>query len=101
MEKLIRDGKVAVLYSSGYGAGWSTWNSEYPDCLFDPEIAQIVLGEKQGDIEEIVKSKYPGFYCGGASQLNVEWLPVGTPFRIGEYDGFESVDTGNDLLITA
>jgi len=24
VEKLIRDGKVAVLYSPGYGAGWST-----------------------------------------------------------------------------
>ena len=23
MEKVIRDGKVAVLYSPGYGAGWS------------------------------------------------------------------------------
>ena len=24
MEKVIRDGKVAVLYSPGYGAGWTT-----------------------------------------------------------------------------
>jgi hypothetical protein len=101
MEKLIRDGKVAVLYSPGFGAGWYTWNSEYPDCLFDPEIVQIVLGEKQGDIKEIVKQKYPSFYCGGADQLSVAWLPVGTPFRIDEYDGAESVDTGDDLFITA
>ena len=26
MEKIIEDGKVAVLVSKGYGAGWSTWN---------------------------------------------------------------------------
>ena len=26
MTKCIRDGKVAILYSPGYGAGWSTWN---------------------------------------------------------------------------
>jgi hypothetical protein len=26
VEKYIKDGKVAVLYSAGYGAGWSTWN---------------------------------------------------------------------------
>ena len=26
IEKVVRDGKVAVLVSPGYGAGWSTWN---------------------------------------------------------------------------
>ena len=26
MQKVIRDGKVAVLYSPGYGAGWYTWS---------------------------------------------------------------------------
>ena len=26
MDKVIRDGKVAVLYSPGFGAGWSTWS---------------------------------------------------------------------------
>ena len=26
MEKIIRDGKVAVAVSYGFGAGWSTWN---------------------------------------------------------------------------
>lgn len=34
-------GEVAVLYSPGYGAGWSTWNPH--DCLFTPEIVQLVL----------------------------------------------------------
>jgi hypothetical protein len=28
MEKVIRDGKVAVLYSPGYGAGWYSWNRD-------------------------------------------------------------------------
>jgi len=28
MTKYIRDGKVAVLYSPGFGAGWSTWNDD-------------------------------------------------------------------------
>jgi hypothetical protein len=26
MNKLIRDGMVAVLYSPDYGSGWYTWN---------------------------------------------------------------------------
>ena len=44
MDKVIRDGKVAVLVSYGYGAGWSTWNSARSDSLlFDPDIVQMVL----------------------------------------------------------
>ena len=31
MNKLIRDGKVAVLISPEYGAGWSTWNYDLPE----------------------------------------------------------------------
>ena len=28
MEKYIKDGKVGVLVSPGYGAGWSTWGDD-------------------------------------------------------------------------
>ena len=27
MKKLERNGKIAILYSPEYGAGWSTWNN--------------------------------------------------------------------------
>lgn len=33
-DKVIEDGKVAVLISPNYGAGWYSWNihnTEYPD----------------------------------------------------------------------
>ena len=36
IEKLSQDGKVAVLYSPGFGAGWYTWNMTVPQILFDP-----------------------------------------------------------------
>lgn len=29
MDKVIKDGKVAVLYSPGFGAGWFTWNNHH------------------------------------------------------------------------
>jgi len=44
------------------------------------------------DIKTYVKSKHPNTYCGGADDLTIEWLPVGTAFRIHEYDGSESVE---------
>ena len=28
MEKVIRNGQVAVLYSPGFGAGWYSWNEK-------------------------------------------------------------------------
>ena len=31
------------------------------------------------------------FYDGGASDLEIRWVPVGSRFRINEYDGSESV----------
>ena len=45
--KVIRDGKVAVLYSPGFGAGWSTWNSHNPDLLFDSIIVDFVLNKSE------------------------------------------------------
>ncbi len=34
IQKLSQDGKVAVLYSPGFGAGWYTWNTDAPEILF-------------------------------------------------------------------
>jgi len=103
MNKVIRDGKVAVLYSPGFGAGWSTWayNGEEDNrdfMLFDPTLVDMVENkDSTEDIETYVKSKYPHTYCGGADDLTIFWLPVGTAFRIHEYDGSESVEIRDEM----
>ena len=91
MEKVIRNGKVAVLISADYGAGWSTWNDN--DCLFTPEIVELVLAEADTDlIQEAATRLYgSGFYTGGASGLTIEWVPEGQKFIVNEYDGYESI----------
>ena len=96
MDKVIRDGQVAVLYSPGYGAGWSTWNQEYGnELVFDPGIIDLVLARKAGELPEELEAyiilKHPDAYLGGVRNLEVKWIPVGTKFRIDEYDGNESV----------
>lgn len=104
MEKVIRDGKVAVLYSPDYGAGWYSWNSEHKQLLFHPKIVDMVEQGRANEIDEGWVLKEIGIsdvYCGGAIRLQIEWLPEGTPFRIDEYDGYESVSTHNDLVLTA
>jgi hypothetical protein len=103
VKKVIRDGKVAVLYSPDFGAGWSTWNGgEYNpiDMVFNPDVVAAVLGESGETPAEAAARAFPEAYDGGVSDLEVEWVPVGTRFYIREYDGSESVviDDGTWLM---
>jgi hypothetical protein len=90
--KLIDNGKVAVLYSPGFGAGWSTWNKGVPEILFDPAIVKFIENDQMAELTTYVTLKYPGLYTGGMNDLAVAWLPKGTEFRIGEYDGAENIE---------
>jgi hypothetical protein len=73
MDKVIRDGKVAVLYSPGYGAGWFSWHG-IEELLYDVDG-----------------------YFGGADDLEIEWVDVGREFRITEYDGSESIEYKDEV----
>ena len=108
-EKYIKNDKVAVAYSPGYGAGWSTWNDNElaETLLFHPDIINMILSDKQSEIDhdwlvEHFGSKYEDVYCGGAKNLYIKWIPVGTQFRIDEYDGSERViELANDNIYIA
>jgi hypothetical protein len=104
MEKVIRNGKVAVLISHGFGAGWYSWNLDHKEILFHPKLVEMVEQDKMGGItEEWVKENLglEGVYCGGAEELQIVWLPVGTAFTIEEYNGAESIINIEDLVIIA
>lgn len=65
---LIPEGKVAVLVSHGYGAGWSTWG-ERESCL-DQELALAFLdGSSEETISAIAKKNWPDQYDGGFVRL--------------------------------
>jgi hypothetical protein len=91
MNKLVREGQVAVLYSPGYGAGWFSWNTKYPEILFDPAIVELVEAEKWPELQAYVVLKYPDIYAGGLEDLQIEWMPEGTQFQVNEYDGNENI----------
>ena len=95
-EKVIRDGKVAVLVSYGYGAGWYSWNTECPALLFDPELVAAVEKEDAKALLRRAKQLCPDGYFGGADGLAIEWLPDGAQFRIDEYDGAEGIRLSDD-----
>ena len=92
MNRVIENGQVAVLVSPGYGAGGYTWHDN-ENLLFDPVIVEMVRNDRKDEIESYVARAYPdeGIYCGGAEQLQIEWVPIGSEFRVDEYDGAESI----------
>lgn len=103
MEKLIRNGQVAVLVSRGYGAGWFSWEGNEA-MLFDPVLAEMLEDGRavEGDpawfenIERVANERYPDAYIGGIDGLCVHWVPEGSRFRIEEYDGAESLCLESD-----
>jgi hypothetical protein len=103
IEKVVRDGRVAVLYSPGFGAGWSTWNAEHNDILlFHPKlVAMVEKGEQDKITEKWLEDhlQLTDVYNGRANDLQIEWIPQGTPFYVKEYDGSESIVLSNDWII--
>jgi hypothetical protein len=94
MKKLIKDGKVAVLISPAYGAGWSTWatHCDSDAMLFDPVIAQMILDGADGDdIESVARVRYPDEFLAGIDDLQVQWVQQGAEFKVDEYDGSETI----------
>lgn len=90
MEKVIKDGKVAVLVSHGYGAGFYTWGAPL-EAIFDPKLVDLVEQKQHNDAIEYVEKTYPDVYCGGVKNLVVYWITEGAKFIIDEYDGSESI----------
>ena len=97
MRKLSENGKVAVLYSPGFGAGWYSWNPDYPEILFDPAMVKLVEKGQYDELATYVELKYPGIYTGGLRQLEVAWIEEGKKFRVVEYDGSESIEVQDDI----
>jgi hypothetical protein len=95
IEKKIKDGMVAVLYSPGHGAGWTTWNdAEMKEFLFFDKTL-VEMAEREADVEEVdayLMEKFgnDNIYTGGWP-CQVEWMKVGTMFIVDEHDGWELV----------
>lgn len=106
-----------ILYSPGWGAGWSTWNSgEVATFMltYQPIIDFIETGGKftkdevggfgnkplhplLQKLQEECKEKFGETYVCvlGARDLEVE--SVSGPFRVTEYDGNEGIEYRNEV----
>lgn len=93
VDKWVVDGKVAVVYSPGYGAGWSTWSDApyAPSMVFDAGLAKLVHEGDKHKIREYAKAKWPDAYQGGLDDVVIMWVPEGTLFSVTEYAGYETI----------
>ena len=103
-DKVIKNEKVAVAISPGFGAGWTTWNGNKIS-PFNPKIIEMIEKGKQSEITEEWCKENLGIKghicCLGTGDLIIEWLPVGTKFSINEYDGSESIYRDDELEFVA
>lgn len=101
-------GQVAVLVSTGYGAGWSTWNQRA--LAYDKRVVEFWLSKKDdenfmkeirsvsdNDAKKMTRELFESFgytdvyFCGLADVVLV-WVDKGRHFRIFGYDGYESIE---------
>lgn len=93
MEKLIRDGQVAVIIGSGYGEEWSSHASgeEKERAMYCPRLALAILGESDEDVGSVVDELFPDLRPYSGPNLMIEWVPVGVRFFIHEEEGNETI----------
>jgi len=88
MNKVLRDGRVAVIYSPHYGAGWYSWHG-IPELLFDPAVVAMIETNRYEDIESYCAEHWPDRVVGDPEDLTIAWVEEGREFQIEEYDGAE------------
>ena len=98
VERYTSGDKVAVLYSPGYGGGWSSWaDDKYQEfTLFDKRLVEKAIeGVDEVEVKKFIESILPDsyIYCGGWKDITVAWVVKGTEVIIDEYDGSESIQT--------
>ena len=102
--KIIRDGKVAVALSPGFGSGWVTSNFNNDLSPFEPKVIKMIQAGKSDQINEDWCEKELGInniYCGGVEDLEVVWIKKGDRFSINNYDGNESLYIASELEYVA
>lgn len=114
-----------ILYSPGFGSGWSTWNAHTKEqykflCEYQPFIRLIeqnngrfpmpsdyrgyIYDETLIDIPEVMElaklwqERYStDLYFGGLKHLAIRVIPDGEQYQINEYDGKESVTLRSEI----
>lgn len=91
--RVIRNGKVAVIYQPHRGLGWFS-EHRIEALLFAPEIVELIEHDAPGSkIYEYCQKKNYGWrvmdtICYG---LSIHWVPLSEEFRVHESDDRETI----------
>lgn len=90
--------KVGIVYSPGYGVGWSTCGD--PRKALDQELALAIENKESTEsIQNIVSANWPNEYAGALEDLEVLWVEEGTVFLVEAYEGHETVVFAEDMMV--
>jgi hypothetical protein len=105
VQKVIKDGKVAVVHSADFGNSLFSYFSKREELLFNPALVELVESGKEITPEFIMREfgiDVSGKAWGGFKfNLQVTYLPIGTKFYISEEDGKETIITAAQLIFEA
>ena len=81
---------IKVVVSGGFGAGWSTWNTDVEGIATDPKLVELVEANLWADAEAYVCAKWGGgVYPRSLRNCEVVEVEKGELYQIHEYDGKE------------
>lgn len=99
-----KKGEIKVLVSPGYGAGWSTWNSDSINLAVDKRIVDFfeLHGKniKRQQLVDFLESiGYEDVYVGGWWDIVIKTVKPNDRFIINEYDGSESLISFSEYYV--
>lgn len=91
-----KKGEIKVLISPGYGAGWSTWDTNSINLAVDKRIVEFFEShgrnvERDKLIDFLESIGYNDVYIGGWWDIVIKTVKPNERFLINEYDGSESL----------
>ena len=96
MNKVIRNGRVAVIHSCDWGAGWYSWHG-VEELLYLPQLVESLERPWSDTYETRTRPMLEKVLTEHNLQTNfipdsvITWVPVGSRFFVSEYDGVETV----------
>ena len=105
MEKVIRDGKVAVIIADEGNWYTNDLSEENKRMIFDPKVVALIeAGEARRITEAYMRDvlKYERPYKDPWTTLKIRWIPLGKRFDIHPSEmGGEYIVTEDDLPFKA
>lgn len=102
MQKVVREGQVAVLVTRSHGGGWYTGGKPLA-AVFHPRLVKLVEENREAEITTELMNELFGepvtprsHHIRRPPKLSVHWIPQGKRFEIVEYDGLECAEMEDD-----